>query len=121
MLMYDALIFLVSSNKIMSILQILDMKDSMWEVVVNHAKTCALTKRVNVYSPTSHKNTGVVFNDVGQVTGMVRDGRYILLDNLSEAEKVLSNYKFSWITIISCKVSFLKHVSYIHFFIYLYS
>ncbi|KAK1359724.1 Calmodulin-binding protein 60 A like [Heracleum sosnowskyi] len=64
-----------------------DMGDNMWKVVVKHAKTCPLNERVNVYRPASHVNSGVVFNDVGQVTGLLRDGRYILIDKLSEAEK----------------------------------
>lgn len=64
----------------------------MWEVTVKHARTCALDKRVNVYRPGPDENSGVVFNVVGQVTGLLRDGQYILVDMLSEADKVCSNY-----------------------------
>lgn len=115
--MYNTSIFLVSLNKIAPMLQILgNMKDNTWKVVVNHAKTCALSKRVNVYHPTSHENGGVVFNDVGQVTGLLRDNRYILVEKLSEAEKVLSDNIFALHYSVRCATTINCLASYIYSF-----
>ncbi|KAK4800878.1 hypothetical protein SAY86_021365 [Trapa natans] len=65
------------------------MSAKMWEVTVEHARTCVLDKRVYLYfpPPTSEIKTGVVFNIVGQVMGLLSECKYISIDKLSEAEK----------------------------------
>ncbi|KAI3454547.1 hypothetical protein Pfo_011210 [Paulownia fortunei] len=61
------------------------MSAKMWEVTVEHARTCVLDKKLYLYGA-SEKN-GVVFNVVGQVMGIFSDGQYVPADKLSEAEK----------------------------------
>lgn len=63
----------------------------VWEATLEHARTCVLDERVYGYFPRAHVKNGVVFNVVGQVTGLLRDGQYVLVDKLSELEKVGSN------------------------------
>ncbi|WOG99508.1 hypothetical protein DCAR_0518861 [Daucus carota subsp. sativus] len=63
------------------------MSTKVWEAAVDHAKTCVLDKREYAYFPRSHVKNGVVFNVVGQVTGLLRDGQYVHFDKLSELEK----------------------------------
>ncbi|KAL2935977.1 Calmodulin-binding protein 60 A [Bienertia sinuspersici] len=44
------------------------MSAKMWEVTIEHARTCVLDKRVYLYySPISQHRNGVVFNAVGQL------------------------------------------------------
>lgn len=64
------------------------MSARMWEVTVDHARTCELGRTVHVYSHTAEKKTAVVFNVVGQVMGMVSECQYVSSDKLSETELV---------------------------------
>lgn len=66
------------------------MSAKMWEVTVEHARTCVLDdKRMYLYSPTgSPQKSGVIFNVVGQVQGLLSECRQFRpLDRLSETEK----------------------------------
>ncbi|KAJ7945914.1 Calmodulin binding protein-like [Quillaja saponaria] len=64
------------------------MSAKMWEVTVEHARTCILDKRRFLYFlPNSQQKTGVVFNVVGQVMGLLSEFQYAPIDKLSEAEK----------------------------------
>jgi hypothetical protein len=72
------------------IMQILGggMSTKMWEVTIEHAKTCVLTDKVHYYYPNNLNKTGVVFNVVGEVSGLISD-KFVLVDDLSETEKVI--------------------------------
>ncbi|GMN45819.1 hypothetical protein TIFTF001_015008 [Ficus carica] len=64
------------------------MSAKMWEVTVEHARTCVLDKRMYLYCPpNSQQKTGVVFNVVGQVMGLLSEGQHIPIDNLSETDR----------------------------------
>ncbi|KAM7479935.1 hypothetical protein LguiA_028148 [Lonicera macranthoides] len=63
------------------------MSNKMWEVTVEHAKTCVLDKRRYLYCPPSQQMTHVVFNAVGQVMGLFSNGQYVPTDKLSDPEK----------------------------------
>ncbi|CAI9112542.1 OLC1v1013003C1 [Oldenlandia corymbosa var. corymbosa] len=64
------------------------MSTKMWEVTVDHARTCILDKELYLYYPSgSQPKKGVVFNIVGQVMGCVSDCQYITNEKLSEVEK----------------------------------
>ncbi|KAJ6676726.1 CALMODULIN-BINDING PROTEIN 60 A [Salix viminalis] len=64
------------------------MSAKMWEVTVEHARTCVLDKRIFLYCPpVSQQKTGVVFNVVGQVMGLLSEGQYVPIDKLSDTEK----------------------------------
>ncbi|XP_022767672.1 calmodulin-binding protein 60 A-like isoform X2 [Durio zibethinus] len=65
------------------------MSAKMWEVTVEHAQTCVLDKRRHLYCPPgSQQKSGVVFNIVGQVTGIISECQYVTIDRLSETEKI---------------------------------
>lgn len=64
------------------------MSTKMWEVTVEHARTCVLDKRVYVYCPPgTQQKSGVVFNVVGQVMGLLSECQYVPIDKLSETQK----------------------------------
>ncbi|CAL0330151.1 unnamed protein product [Lupinus luteus] len=64
------------------------MSTKMWEVTMEHARNCVLDSTRHLYvSPQSQQKTGVVFNAVGQLTGLLSESEYIPVDNLSETEK----------------------------------
>ncbi|KAL5544266.1 hypothetical protein UlMin_008050 [Ulmus minor] len=65
------------------------MSAKMWEVTVEHARTCVLDKRMFMYyPPNSQQKTGVVFNVVGQVMGLLSEREYVPIDKISDTEKV---------------------------------
>ncbi|XP_031277348.1 calmodulin-binding protein 60 A isoform X1 [Pistacia vera] len=83
------------------------MSAKMWEVTVDHARTCILDKRTFLYCPPgSQQKSGVVFNVVGQVMGLLSECQYVPVDKLSETEKaeaqilVITAYKH-WDEVIS--------------------
>ncbi|TKY55166.1 Calmodulin-binding protein 60 A [Spatholobus suberectus] len=63
------------------------MSAKMWEVTVEHARTCVLDTTRHLYVPSHSQQPGVVFNAVGQVTGLLSECEYVTVDKLSEAEK----------------------------------
>jgi len=64
------------------------MSAKMWEITVDHARTCVIDKRVFLYCPSSsQQKNGVVFNIVGQVRGLLSECQFVPLDKLSETEK----------------------------------
>ncbi|MCD9559230.1 hypothetical protein HAX54_017087 [Datura stramonium] len=64
------------------------MSTKMWEVTVEHARTCLLDKKMYLYYPSiSVPKTGVVFNIVGQVMGLLPDSQFVTGDKLSETQK----------------------------------
>ncbi|GMY24590.1 calmodulin-binding protein 60 A isoform X5 [Fagus crenata] len=84
------------------------MSAKMWEVTVEHARTCVLDdKKMFLYCPrTSQQKTGVVFNVVGQMMGLLSECQYGPIDKLSETEKadahnlVISAFKH-WEDVVS--------------------
>ncbi|KHG14637.1 hypothetical protein F383_07493 [Gossypium arboreum] len=65
------------------------MSAKMWEITVEHARTCVLDKRRHVYCPPgSQQKSGVIFNVVGQLTGLLSECQYLTTDKLSETEKI---------------------------------
>lgn len=83
------------------------MSAKMWEVTVEHARTCVLDKTMLVYCPlSSQQKTGVVFNVVGQVMGLLSECQYVPIEELSETEKVF---------ILSSQICLLYFVSHIFF------
>ncbi|MQM10141.1 hypothetical protein Taro_043032 [Colocasia esculenta] len=63
------------------------MSAKMWEITVEHARTCILSNQMYVYFPGAQQKTGVIFNIVGEAMGILSDRRYISLGELSDAQK----------------------------------
>lgn len=67
------------------------MSNKMWEGTVEHAKTCMLDNKLYVYYADAHHNIGVIFNVICKLLGFLADGQFILVDELSEAQKVVTS------------------------------
>ncbi|CAL5444702.1 unnamed protein product [Camellia sinensis] len=64
------------------------MSAMMWDITVDHARTCILDKRAYLYCPpSSQQKTTVVFNVVGQLIGLLMEQQLITVDKLSVTEK----------------------------------
>ncbi|XP_065878748.1 calmodulin-binding protein 60 D-like [Euphorbia lathyris] len=64
------------------------MSNKMWEVLVEHAKTCVLSGKLYVYYPDNAKNVGVVFNNIYELSGLIANGQYYSAESLSDNQKV---------------------------------
>jgi len=85
------------------------MSTKMWEVTVEHARTCLLDKKVYLYyTSVSGPKTGVVFNIVGQVMGLFPDCQFVSADKLSETQKACIHNKYEHL--FYCSILFL-HIS----------
>lgn len=64
------------------------MSAKMWEITVEHARTCDVDMKLYSYYPSgSDQKNGVIFNIVAQVMGLLVDCQYVPADKLSETEK----------------------------------
>lgn len=84
------------------------MSSKMWEITLDHARSCVLDSSVHVYpAPGFQMKTAVVFNVVAQVLGLLVDFQYIPAEKLSEIEKALilslslSLYRFLFYILLS--------------------
>jgi hypothetical protein len=64
------------------------MSNKMWEALLEHAKTCALSGKLYVYYPEETRNVGVVFNNIYELSGLIAGEQYHSADTLSESQKV---------------------------------
>lgn len=64
------------------------MSNKMWEVLVEHAKTCALTGKLYVYYADDTRSVGVIFNNIYELSGLISGGQYYSAENLSDNQKV---------------------------------
>ncbi|GER27187.1 calmodulin-binding protein [Striga asiatica] len=64
------------------------MSNKMWDVLVEHSKTCVLSGKLYVYYPDEPRNVGVIFNNIYVFSGLIAGGQYHSVDSLSESQKV---------------------------------
>ncbi|GLT85380.1 hypothetical protein SLE2022_035710 [Rubroshorea leprosula] len=64
------------------------MSNRMWENTVEHAKTCVLGEKLYVYYTDQTSNTGVIFNHIFELSGLVADGQFYSLESLTESQKI---------------------------------
>lgn len=64
------------------------MSNKMWDILVEHAKTCVLSGKLYVYYPEDARNVGVVFNHIYELSGLIANDEYHSADSLSESQKV---------------------------------
>ncbi|KAG8385622.1 hypothetical protein BUALT_Bualt03G0064200 [Buddleja alternifolia] len=64
------------------------MSNKMWDVLLDHSKTCVLSGKLYVYYPDEPRNVGVVFNNIYELSGLIAGGQYHSVDSLSDSQKV---------------------------------
>lgn len=79
------------------ILQILGngMSAKMWEVTIEHARTCALNKESYIYYAPAERRIGVVFNVIGELLGIKMEQQFMPAKILSDSQKArIPNFLF---------------------------
>ncbi|KAE8728631.1 Calmodulin-binding protein 60 B [Hibiscus syriacus] len=64
------------------------MSNKMWDVLLEHARTCVLSGKLFVYYPDCVRNVGIVFNNIHELSGLIANGQYYAADSLSDNQKV---------------------------------
>jgi len=64
------------------------MSNKMWDILVEHAKTCVLSGKHYVYYPEDARNVGVVFNNIYELSGLIANDQFYSAESLSENQKV---------------------------------
>ena len=64
------------------------MSNKMWDALLEHAKTCGLSGKFFVYYHDDTRNTGVVFNNICELSGLINGEQYFSADSLSDSQKV---------------------------------
>ncbi|KAM6579517.1 hypothetical protein CsatA_003291 [Cannabis sativa] len=64
------------------------MSNKMWEALLEHAKTCALSGKHYVYYPEDTRNVGVIFNNIYELSGLIAGDQYYSADSLDDNQKV---------------------------------
>ncbi|KAF5749435.1 hypothetical protein HS088_TW04G01404 [Tripterygium wilfordii] len=64
------------------------MSNKMWDALLEHAKTCALSGKLYVYYPDDSRNVGVAFNNIYELSGLISGEQYYPADSLLEDQKV---------------------------------
>lgn len=64
------------------------MSNRMWENTVEHAKTCVLGNMLFVYYTDQTNTTGIVFNNIYELRGLIADGHFFSLESLTPNQKV---------------------------------
>ncbi|KAK1317942.1 hypothetical protein QJS10_CPA05g01887 [Acorus calamus] len=104
----DFLILLnIDSSRLRNILGS-GMSAKMWEVVIDHARTCSPDNLMYFYGANPDRKSGVFFDTVGQVMGMLSEEHYIPDDELSKSQKadalMLVKSAFDhWVDVVPCE------------------
>lgn len=64
------------------------MSNKMWDVLVEHAKTCVLSGKHYIYYSDETKTIGAIFNNIYEFTGLIASGQYVSAESLNENQKV---------------------------------
>ncbi|TYJ13035.1 hypothetical protein E1A91_A10G023700v1 [Gossypium mustelinum] len=64
------------------------MSNKMWDLLVEHARTCDPSGKVYVYYPDNWRIVGVVFNSIHEFSGLIANGQYCAAGSLSDNHKV---------------------------------
>ncbi|KAK8916862.1 hypothetical protein KSP39_PZI022227 [Platanthera zijinensis] len=83
----DFLTFLVTdAPKLRNILGS-GMSARMWEITVDHARTCTLSNQLHLYYSDNLQNTGVVFDVIGELMGILNDNKFVSVNDLTDVQK----------------------------------
>lgn len=64
------------------------MSNRMWENTVEHAKTCVLGGKLFVYYTGETNSSGIVFNNIYELRGLISEGQFFSLESLTPNQKM---------------------------------
>ncbi|KAI3424569.1 uncharacterized protein J3R85_010589 [Psidium guajava] len=70
----------------------LGMTEKKWKALLDHAKTCTPNGKLYVYHDDSEIDHGVIFNNLGQLSGVTANGGYFAADRFPFQWKVTGKF-----------------------------
>ncbi|PKA51369.1 hypothetical protein AXF42_Ash002734 [Apostasia shenzhenica] len=67
------------------------MSNKMWDLLVEHAKTCVLSGKYYIYYSDETRNVGAIFNNIYEFTGLIASGQYFSAETLNESQKIYAD------------------------------
>ncbi|KAK8954853.1 hypothetical protein KSP39_PZI002160 [Platanthera zijinensis] len=83
-------LFIRDSQRLRSILGS-GMSNKMWDVLVEHAKTCIISGKYYIYYSDETRNVGAIFNNIYEFTGLIASGQYFSAESLNESQKIFAD------------------------------
>lgn len=69
---------------------------------MEHAKTCVLGTKLFVYYTDETHSTGIMFNNIYELRGLIADGQFFSLESLTSNQKVNFLYMYINLGLGSC-------------------
>ena len=66
------------------------MSNKMWDILVEHAKTCVLSGKYYVYYSDETRDVGAIFNNISEFCGLIAGGQFYSAGGLNDSQKVSS-------------------------------
>ncbi|KAG0468668.1 hypothetical protein HPP92_017996 [Vanilla planifolia] len=67
------------------------MSNKMWDVLVEHAKTCVLSGKHYIYYSDDTRSIGAVFNNIYEFTGLIANEKYFSAESLNDSQKIFAD------------------------------
>lgn len=68
------------------------MSNKMWDILIEHAKTCVLSGKHYIFYADHTRNTGAIFNNIYEFVGLISGAQFYSAESLTESQRV-SNYQ----------------------------
>ncbi|KAL6652672.1 hypothetical protein ACP70R_011597 [Stipagrostis hirtigluma subsp. patula] len=68
-----------------------NMSNRMWEILIEHAKTCVLSGKHYIYYSRDGRTVGAIFNNIYEFVGLIADDQFISAENLTESQRVFAD------------------------------
>ncbi|CAL9074319.1 unnamed protein product [Musa textilis] len=67
------------------------MSNKMWDILVEHAKTCVLNGKYYVYYSDEMRDVGAIFNNIYEFCGLIAGGQFYSAAGLNDSQKVFAD------------------------------
>ncbi|RRT36485.1 hypothetical protein B296_00051040, partial [Ensete ventricosum] len=67
------------------------MSNKMWDILVEHAKTCVLSGKYYVYYSDEMRDVGAIFNNIYEFCGLIAGGQFYSAEGLNDSQKLSSS------------------------------
>lgn len=64
------------------------MSNKMWDILIEHAKTCPLSGKYYVFYSDETRNMGAIFNHICQFCGLISGDQFYSAETLTDSNKV---------------------------------
>ncbi|KAL5212036.1 hypothetical protein ABZP36_022883 [Zizania latifolia] len=67
------------------------MSNKMWEILVEHAKTCVLSGKYYIYYSDENRSVGAIFNNIYAFCGLISGEQFYSSESLDDSQKLFAD------------------------------